>query len=218
MKQATIIGSGLVGSLWAIYLSKTGYAVNVFERRPDMRKQTISAGKSINLAVSYRGWKALDSVGIGDKIRQIAIPMYGRTIHNNDKSINYQPYGVNHQAIYSVSRGAINSTLMDLAEKQDQVNIFFNEECVDANLEQGISYFKNTISQKITEIKCDVGFATDGAFSALRYNAMQKLDRFTYSQNYIDDGYRELLLPANSDGTYKLEKTPCTYGLEDALC
>lgn len=206
MKEATIIGAGLVGSLWAVYLAKAGYKVNVFERRADMRKAKISAGKSINLATSYRGWKALDEVGIGDEIRKIAIPMYGRTMHPLKGEVNYQPYGINNQAIFSVSRGEINAKLMDLAESNNSVKINFDEECIDVDLEKGISFFKNKITDKISEIKSDVVFATDGAFSAARYNAMQKLDRFNYSQNYIEDGYREILLPANNDGSYKLEK------------
>lgn len=204
MKQATIVGSGLVGSLWAIYLSKAGYKVNVYERRSDMRKANISAGKSINLATSYRGWKALDEVGIGDQIRAIAIPMYGRTLHNTDGQLNYQPYGAHNEAIYSVSRGAINSMLMDIAE--ENATMFFDEECIDADLENGICKFRNTVTGVNTEVKSDVVFATDGAFSAVRYHAMQKADRFSYSQNYIEDGYREILLPANMDGSYKLQK------------
>lgn len=205
MKQATIIGAGLVGSLWAVYLSKAGYKVNVFERRPDMRKASISAGKSINLATSYRGWKALDAVGIGNDIREIAIPMYGRTLHHLNGSTNYQPYGINNQAIFSVSRGDINRKLMDLAERNTDVTIQFNEECINVDLEKGTAYFKNTQTGKLSEATADVVFATDGAFSAARYNAMQKLDRFNYSQNYIEDGYREILLPANADGTAKLD-------------
>lgn len=204
MKQATIVGSGLVGSLWAIYLSKAGYKVKMYERRSDMRKSKMAAGKSINLATSYRGWKALDTVGVGDEIRKIATPMYGRTMHDLDGTKTYQPYGINDQAIYSVSRGAINIKLMDIAE--EKAKLFFNEECINSDLENGICYFKNTETGKTTEVKSDVVFATDGAFSAVRHNAMQKLDRFNYSQNYIQDGYRELLLPANADGTYKLEK------------
>lgn len=103
MKTATIVGSGLVGPLWAVYLTKAGYKVKVVERRQDMRKENISAGKSINLATSYRGWKALDEVGIGDEIRKIAIPMYGRTMHDEHGDKTYQPYGINDQAIFSVS-------------------------------------------------------------------------------------------------------------------
>lgn len=204
-KTAMIIGAGLVGSLWAIYLSKAGYKVDVFERRPDMRKAKISAGKSINLATSYRGWKALDAVGIGEEIRKIAIPMYGRTLHHLDNYLNYQPYGNEGQAIYSVSRGAINAKLMSLAEAQG-VHIHFQQECVSANLENGTALFKDTTTDVCIEKSASVVFATDGAFSAARYNGFQKLDRFSYSQNYIPDGYREILLPANPDGSYKLDK------------
>jgi len=206
MKQATIIGSGLVGSLWAVYLTKQGYKVNVFERRTDMRKAKMSAGKSINLAMSYRGWKALDEMGIGDEIRKISIPMYGRTMHALDGKTTYQPYGINDQAIYSVSRGDINCKLMDIAEREGNAKIQFGEECIGADLKSGTVRLKNTETGKLSEHTSDVVFGTDGAFSAIRYNAFQKIDRFSYSQNYIEDGYREILLPANADGSYKLEK------------
>ena len=203
-KTATVIGAGLVGSLWAIYLKNAGYQVNVFERRSDMRLNKISAGKSINLATSYRGWKALDELGIGDEIRKIAIPMYGRTLHHQNGDTAYQPYGNNNQAIYSVSRGEINSKLMSIAEENSNVKIYFNQECVAVNLDLGKAVFKDTKSGETKEIISDVVFATDGAFSAARYNGFQKLDRFNYSQNYIPDGYREILLPANEDGSFKL--------------
>ncbi|MFZ4544160.1 MAG: FAD-dependent oxidoreductase [Saprospiraceae bacterium] len=203
-KKAMVIGAGLVGSLWAVYLQRAGYSVEVFERRPDMRKNKMSAGKSINLATSYRGWKALDTLGIGDEIRKIAIPMYGRTMHHVDGSNKYQPYGNNGQAIFSVSRGEINAKLMSIAEENEQVTIHFNEECINVELVAGRAFFKNTLTGNVRECVADVVFATDGAFSAARYNGMQKLDRFSYSQNYIPDGYREILLPANPDGSFKL--------------
>ena len=85
-KSAIIVGAGLVGSLWAVYLSKAGYKVTIYERRSDIRKAEISAGKSINLALSTRGYKALDTVGVGDEIRKIAIPMTGRIMHDVDSS------------------------------------------------------------------------------------------------------------------------------------
>ncbi len=203
-KSAIIIGAGLVGSLWAVYLSKAGYKVDVYERRPDMRLQKMSAGKSINLATSYRGWKALDEVGIGDEIRKIAIPMYGRTLHHQHGDTNYQPYGNNDQAIYSVSRGEINAKLMSIAEENPFVYIQFNAECINIDFNQDKAIFKDTVTGEITEASADVIFATDGAFSAARYHGMQKLDQFNYSQQYIPDGYREILLPANEDGTHKL--------------
>ncbi|MDF1676047.1 MAG: NAD(P)/FAD-dependent oxidoreductase [Vicingaceae bacterium] len=205
MKTATIVGAGLVGSLWAVYLSKAGYKVAIIERRPDIRKAEISAGKSINLALSTRGWKALDTVGVGDEIRKIAIPMPGRMMHDLKGNLTFQPYGKEGQAIYSVSRGGVNAKMMDIAEKHGNAQIFYNERCYKADLENGIVYTETASGEK-KQYQSDIVFAADGAFSAVRYNSFQVLDRFNFSQNYIEDGYREILLPANADGSYKLEK------------
>ena len=204
-KTATIVGAGLVGSLWAVYLSKAGYKVTIFESRDDLREADISAGKSINLALSVRGWKAFKTVGVEKEIEEIAIPMYGRTMHDKEGNLTYQPYGQEGQAIYSVSRAGINCKMMDIAEQYGGAKIHYNEKCYDADLKNGIVYLENTITGKKSEHKSDVVFATDGAFSAVRYNAMQKLPRFDFSQKYIEDGYREILLPANEDGSYKME-------------
>ena len=206
MKTATIVGAGLVGSLWAVYLEKAGYQVKIFELRDDIRKADISAGKSINLALSDRGWKALDTVGIGDEIRKIAIPMSGRIMHDVKGNLSHQPYGKEGQAIYSISRGGVNAKMMDIAEKNGNAKIFYNQKCIGADLKNGVVYLENTITKEKTEEKSDVVFGTDGAFSAIRYNAFQKVDRFNYSQTYIEDGYREILLPANTDGSYPLDK------------
>lgn len=205
-KQAVIIGAGLVGSLWAVYLSKAGYKVTIYERRSDIRKAVISAGKSINLALSVRGWTALDAVGVGDEIRKIAIPMSGRVMHDLEGNLTYQPYGKEGEAIYSVSRGKVNATMMDIAENHGNATIFYNHDCLKTNLHKGIAYIKNDLTGEEFEVQADVIFAVDGAFSAVRYNSMQKLNRFNYSQNYIADGYREILLPANADGSYRLDK------------
>lgn len=206
MKTATVVGAGLVGSLWAVYLSKAGYKVRIFEARDDLRKADISAGKSINLALSVRGWTAFRAVGVEKEIEKIAIPMYGRIMHDLDGKLTYQPYGKEGEAIYSVSRGGINARMMDIAEKYGNAKIFYNERCIGANPEKGIVYLENTVTGKKSEEKSDVVFAADGAFSTVRYNAMQRLPRFNYSQNYIEDGYREILLPANPDGTYRMDK------------
>lgn len=205
-KSAIIVGAGLVGSLWAVYLSKAGYDVTIYERRPDIRRADISAGKSINLALSTRGWKALDAVGVGDEIRKIAIPMYGRTMHDMEGNLTNQPYGKEGQAIYSVSRGGVNAKMMDIAEEHGNAKIYYDMECRGADTEKGIVYLKNGVTGEETEAQADIVFAADGAFSAVRYHAFQKLDRFNFSQNYISDGYREILLPANEDGSYKLDK------------
>jgi len=206
MKTATIVGAGLVGSLWAVYLEKAGYQVKIFELRPDIRQADISAGKSINLALSDRGWKALKTVGVDTEVKDMAIPMYGRIMHDTEGNLSEQAYGKEGQAIYSISRGGVNAKMMDIAERNGNAEIFYNEKCIGADLKNGIVYLENTITKEKTEVKSDVVFGTDGAFSAIRYNAFQKVDRFNYSQNYIEDGYREILLPANEDGSYKLDK------------
>lgn len=205
-KSAIIVGAGLVGSLWAVYLSKAGYKVTIYERRPDIRKAEISAGKSINLALSVRGWTALKGVGVEHEVDSIAIPMPGRIMHDEEGKTTYQPYGKEGEAIYSVSRGGLNAKMMDIAEQRGKATIHYNIQCVGADLEAGIVHLKNSLTGEDFDDKADVVFACDGAFSAVRYNAMQKTDRFDYSQDFIDDGYRELLLPANEDGSYKIDK------------
>jgi kynurenine 3-monooxygenase len=205
-KEVVIIGAGLVGSLWAVYMSKAGYNVTIYERRSDIRKAEISAGKSINLALSVRGWTALDAVGVGDEIRKIGIPMYGRMMHDMQGNLSYQPYGKEGQAIYSISRGKTNAVMMDMAEKLGDATIHYNHDCKKVDLNEGIVTLTNTITNEDISVKADLVFGVDGAFSAVRYNSFQKLNRFNYSQNYIADGYREILLPANEDGSHKLDK------------
>lgn len=205
-KKATLVGAGLVGSLLSIYLAKRGYAIDLYERRPDMRKVKMSAGKSINLALSDRGWKGLEGVGIADEIKKIAIPMYGRYIHHKDSSTAYQPYGKNNQAIYSVSRAEINMRLMDLAEQQPNVNIHFNERCTSINRAALEAHFENAETQKISTQKSDLIFGSDGAFAASRLNMQLSSDRFEYNQHYIEAGYKELIIPAGENGTFLIEK------------
>src|SRR3954449_9549860 len=103
-QQVSIVGAGLVGSLLGIYLAKRGYRVSIFERRGDMRKEEVEAGRSINLALSDRGIKALREVGIAEEILNIAIPMHGRSIHTADGGAAFQPFGREGQYINSVSR------------------------------------------------------------------------------------------------------------------
>ena len=205
-KSAIIVGAGLVGSLWAVYLSKAGYKVTIYERRSDIRKAEISAGKSINLALSTRGWTALDAVGVGDKIRDLAIPMTGRIMHSEEGDLSYQPYGQEGQAIYSISRGGVNARMMDIAEQDGDATIYYNHQCTGVDLEAGKVRLLNKETNETVNDQADVVFACDGAFSAIRYKGMQKLDRFDFSQDFIDDGYREILLPANEDGSYKMDK------------
>ena len=140
------------------------------------------------------------------EVKKIALPMYNRIMHDSEGNLTTQPYGKKDQAIYSVSRGLLNSIMMTMAEEKGNAEIHYNYKCYDADLENGIVYFEDALTGEKKQDQADLVFAADGAFSAIRYNAMQKLNRFNYSQNFIEDGYKELLLPANEDGSYKLDE------------
>ena len=204
-KSVNIIGAGLVGSLLSIYLAKRGYTINIFERRSDMRKIKMSAGKSINLALSDRGWRGLEGVGIAEEVRKIAIPMYGRQIHNKDGSTAFQPYGKKEQAIYSVSRAEINMKLMDLAEKAG-IKIHFSERCTQVDRKTLTAHFENEETNQHSSAFSDLLFGSDGAFSAARLNMQLSSDRFEYNQHYISAGYKELIIPPGKNGEFLLEK------------
>lgn len=140
-QKIAVVGSGLVGSLLAIYLRKAGHEVHVYDRSPDIRKVQFS-GRSINLAMSNRGWKALDAVGIGDTIREIAIPMDKRAIHLVDK-LNFQNYGQEGESIYSISRGILNRKMIDLAEAEG-AHFFFEQKIWDVSLDDAILHSGET--------------------------------------------------------------------------
>lgn len=199
----TIIGAGLVGSLLSIYLKRRGYEVKIFERRDDMRKQEMSAGRSINLALSDRGLLALEKIGLVEEIKKICIPMYGRFIHNKDNSTVTQPYGINNQHINSVSRATLNMKLMDLAE-ENGVEIFFNHKCENIDWTSNKITFETNQNQ-IETVYFDLLFGSDGAFAASRLAHQIQHSKFDYHQYYIDCGYKELTIPPTEKGEFAME-------------
>jgi len=198
-KNVTIIGAGLVGSLLSIYLAKQGNKVTIYERRPDMRLHNISAGRSINLALSERGWRGLRGAGLEDKILAIAIPMYRRVMHATDGSLTQHPYGAEGQAIYSVSRAAINKELISLAEAHEYVKLHFNKTVQEINLDTNTIFFENNQSERYEWI-----LGADGAFSPLR-NAMLRTENFNYSQQFEAHGYKELNIPPDKAKKFNLD-------------
>ncbi len=203
MKKVSIVGAGLVGSLLSVYLSKRGYTVDVFERRPDMRQQGFIGGRSINLALSDRGWRALKGVGLDDRMAEIALPMEGRMIHDEAGYTNFQPYGNKGQAIYSISRGLLNLELINATEPDPKVNYHFDVHCKKVDFETSTLQIKHTNTNEVESVQSDLIFGADGAFSAVRWN-MQKTSRFNFSQQYLPHGYKELEIPANADGSHQL--------------
>lgn len=203
-ERINIIGGGLSGSLLAIYMAKRGFQVNLFERRPDMRNNRMSAGKSINLALSTRGLRALEKVGLDKAILEDAIPMYGRMMHMKTGELNYHPYGKEGQAINSVSRGRLNIQLLELADAYENITLHFNTKCVDVDIDKATATFELE-DGSVKTFEADRTIGTDGAFAATRAR-LQTSDRFNYSQTYMPVGYKELSIPAGEAGAFLIEK------------
>jgi kynurenine 3-monooxygenase len=202
--KITLIGAGLNGPLLAILLMQRGFAVEIYERRPDMRKVRISAGRSINLALSTRGIHALQQAGLWERMRSIIIPMKGRMMHSLAGELTFQPYGKNEaEVINSISRAELNIALINAAEKQG-ATIHFNQRCTRYDLKTGAMRVRDEETGEDTTRETGVVIGCDGSVSSIRAE-MLKLSRFNFSQQYLDYGYKELTIPAGADGKHLLE-------------
>jgi kynurenine 3-monooxygenase len=206
-ETVTIIGAGLNGPLLAMGLVQRGFDVEIYERRPDMRRVPVVGGRSINLALSTRGIHALSQAGLWEQMRNIAIPMKGRMMHSTASELTFQPYGKDEtEVIYSISRADLNIALMNAAESHG-VRIYFHRRCVGAKLETGAVRLRdedaNTEANKEVALQTDVLIGCDGSASAIRREMMNH--RFNFSQQYLDYGYKELTIPSGAGGKHRLE-------------
>ena len=202
--KISLVGAGLNGPLLAILLRQRGFEVELFERRPDMRRVRLSAGRSINLALSTRGIHALQQAGLWERMRNIIIPMKGRMMHSIDGKLTFQPYGKNEaEVINSISRAELNIALMNAAEEQG-AKIHFQRRCTGYDLKLGSLLVRDESTGKETSQETEIVIGCDGSASAIRAE-MMKLNRFNFSQQYLDYGYKELTIPAGSNGQHLLE-------------
>ena len=194
-QKITLIGSGLTGPLLAMELLRRGFEVELYERRPDMRRVQISAGRSINLAISTRGIHALREAGLWEKMQSIVVQMKGRMMHSVAGELTFQPYGKDaSEVINSISRAELNVALMNAAEAEG-VHIHFQKRCTGFDLRSGAVQVRDEETGEEKTIATDVVIGTDGSASAVR-TEMLKLNRFNFSQQYLDYGYKELTIPA----------------------
>ena len=207
-EKILIVGAGLCGSLLAIRMAQRGYKVEVHERLPDMRKESLGGGRSINLALSDRGLKAIKSAGFKQEILEECIGMDGRMIHSLDGHERFSKYsGRVGECINSISRTGLNITLLDKADEFDNVKIFFESKCIAIDLENAIGTFIDKEGkEKIVEATVVLG--TDGVGSIVRKSLMDRTPelRFNFSQNFLTSGYKELEILPTKDGDYRLEK------------
>src|SRR5579862_3599730 len=203
-EKITIIGAGLNGPLLAILLRQRGFAVEIYERRPDMRRVRLSAGRSINLALSTRGIYALQQAGLWERMRSIIIPMRGRMMHSTSGELTFQPYGKDEtEVINSISRAELNIALVNAAEEQGAA-IRFNQRCTGYDLKTGALRLRDQKTRKETVQQGGVVIGCDGSASAIR-SEMLKLNRFDFLQQYLGYGYKELTIPAAPGGKHLLE-------------
>jgi kynurenine 3-monooxygenase len=205
-----ITGAGLCGTLLAIKLAKRGHKVTLLEKRGDLRKHEMAAGRSINLALSDRGLAALDLVGLKEKALAISIPMVGRMIHTKGGTTNMlQPYsGRDGEHIQSISRPGLNALLLDATEEFPNIDVRFQYDVQYADIQNAVVKGIDHATGQPFELKGDVLIGTDGAGSEVRQGFMQQGAniRFNYSQQFLDHGYKELEIPAGPEGTWQIEK------------
>src|SRR6184192_526859 len=212
-----LIGSGLAGGLLAAYLGRRGYDVDLYERRADPREGNIVGGRSINLALSTRGIHALEQLGIADKVLQHAIPMRGRMIHNKSGSLHFSPYDRDpSKFINSIGRAALNTTVIEAAQRYQNVRVHFNHRCIDVDFDSATanlvpSGVEAAVSaansdHQIIRAQGDAVIGVDGAFSAVRQSMQKEIAGFEYDESYLAHGYKELTIPPTPDGSWRMEK------------
>ena len=225
-----LIGSGLAGGLLAAYLGRRGYDVDLYERRADPREGNIVGGRSINLAISTRGIHALEQIGIADETLQHAIPMRGRMIHPAGAGARtiFTPYDVDPKnCINSIGRGALNTAVIEAAQRYPNVRVYFNHKCTDVDLDSATAHLETSFvaagspqdesvrmadvspansENQIISAHGDAVIGVDGAFSAVRQSMQMQINRFEYDESYLPHGYKELTIPPAPDGSWRMEK------------
>lgn len=187
-KENVILGAGLVGTLLSVLLKKRGYTVDVFEKRSDLRRKMLTAGRSINLALSHRGFRALEEAGMKEVVLPLLVEMKGRMVHHLDSSTQFQPYSQEGNAIYSVSRNVLNKKLIEKAAEEG-VSFHFDHYCEEINLEEHTLTFDH--ESDFVKINTKRVFGADGAYSILR-KELGKQNYVSADQEYLDYGYKEL--------------------------
>jgi kynurenine 3-monooxygenase len=205
----TLIGSGLAGGVLAAFLGKRGYDVDLYERRADPREGNLVGGRSINLALSTRGIHALQQLGIADEVLRHAIPMRGRMIHPAEagQAPIFIPYDRDPKNyINSIGRAALNTTVIEAAQRYPNVRVHFNHLCTDVDLDSATAQLLNSSTPQPVVSSGDAVIGVDGAFSAVRQSMQKQLAEFDYDESYLAHGYKELTIPPAADRGWRMEK------------
>ncbi|MFI7637217.1 FAD-dependent oxidoreductase [Nonomuraea sp. NPDC049400] len=197
--EVTIVGAGLVGCLLACFLARRGHQVVLYERRDDPREHGPDRGRSINLAISERGIDALRRLGLDGKVLDAALPMAGRMMHAPDGALTFQPYSADRRhAINSIGRAELNRKLLDAATAHPGVEVRFGQRLAGLDERTGELEFEPGPGRRARVV-----IGADGAYSAVRAR-LQQLPGVSFSQDYLDYGYKELSIPPR-EGRFAME-------------
>ncbi len=204
--HVTLVGGGLVGPLLAWMLSRSGYSVDVYERRPDLRQVRIGGGRSINLALAERGVYALASAGLLDRVRPLLIPMRGRMVHPLGQAPEFAAYGQwPGEVIYSASRSMLNQILLAAADESPHVRLHFECECTAIDIGARTLHLRNTATGEDFSAPYERVIGTDGANSVVR-EAIVTAGGGTWTFEPLGHDYKELTIPAGARGKHVLER------------
>src|SRR5207248_49469 len=210
-----LIGSGLAGGLLAAYLGRRGYDVDLYERRADPREGNIVGGRSINLALSTRGIYALEQLGIADEVLRHAIPMRGRMIHDKSGALHFSPYDRDpNKHINSIGRAALNTTVIEAAQRYENVRVHFNHKCTGIDLNSASAHLANSsveaavsaANPNVIQASGDAVIGVDGAFSVVRQSMQLAISNFQYDESYLAHGYKELTISPGPKSSWQMEK------------
>jgi kynurenine 3-monooxygenase len=201
-----VVGAGPAGLLMAIHLALRDFHVEVYERLGDMRKESVERGRSINITLSARGIGALKEVGVLDAVMRTAVPVKGRMVHAINGALMLQRYGKDeHEVLHAVRRKDLNAALLDFANELPNLTLSFNRRCIGLDKNRGETKLQDVRTGETINVQPDLVIGADGLFSTVRQH-MQRGERADYQQEYLDWGYKELTIPAGSDGSFLLEK------------
>ncbi len=205
-QRVVVVGAGLVGSLLATMLTRRGYHVSIYEKRPDLRRARISAGKSINLALAERGIHGLRLAGLLDEVEPLLIPMRGRRVHATDGRTEFFAYGQRpDEVIYSVSRGELNRIMLDAVEQAPHTTLAFNRELRSMDFDSRTITLADSITNESHVVNFEFLIGADGSGSVVRQELIRRINGQDETE-FLNHDYKELSIPAGPGGQFQLEE------------
>ncbi len=202
-RRIAVVGAGLVGTLCAVHLARHGADVTFIEKRPDLRRADIPGGRSIAMSLSDRGFRALRTLGLEDRVRAGTKPKTRRCVHLPEGGIQVQEYGKDGQALWTVNRKELNCTLLEAAAAAG-VRLRFETACESVDTGRPALVLRDLATGGATTEAFDHVIGADGMFSQVRAD-LSRAGALAESVTTIAYGYFELVVPAAAGGGFKLD-------------